>query len=345
MSNTIEASLEEIKSKTFELVDQRNSGFQLKGTENTQNPICLRSSKLNLITVTSEMCLGKGKGYAKIQWVPNAPVIHVEDMYVDPKGGLHSKAEKKQEGWEESKGLKSLGYNLEREMAVAKEIKVGFQFGLLNAGNYGDDPSLIHYLMNHHCNVDRPNAEHDKKDHAGLFKFRCVQQDKKAEEQLEDIDSELSASEYVSSLRTKKADKFVYSAINKAKIDATLRMLDINPGCHPEEYATKHFMIKQYADANPAQFMSFIEDTLGQYKVEIGKAISYKVLEMDKKGKEAVIFTEDANKQRSKKTIYTFESSDTDGQIEELTMHFINDSGIIDYKNMQVLTGLATSKN
>lgn len=342
---TLERALEEKKSKTFEFIDQRNSGFQLKDTIGTPNPICLRSSKLNLITMTSELCLGKGKGYAKIQYIPNAPVIHIEDMWVDSNGMLHSKAEKKQSGWEEQKGLKSLGYDIVEELKKAKDLKIGFEFGLLSLDKYGDDPTLLTYINNHHCNISRPNAEHDTKQHTGLFKFRCVQMDKKAEFALETMDSELSAIDYVNSLRSKDGKGFIYTAGDKAKIDATLRILDITPGCQPEEYSRKHLLIKQYSDSSPVQFMEVITETLNQYHLEIAKAVACKVLEFDQKVNNVSLLSENKDKKIDRKVIMTFISKNSEDQTEELSIHFVNDSGIVAYKEMLMLTGMATRKN
>ena len=344
VTHTLESALEDVMSKTFELVDQRNSGFMQKGTENSPNPICLRSSKLNILTMTSEICLGKGKGYAKIQYIPNAPVIHVDDMLKDEKGMLHSKSERIPEGakWTEQKGLKSLGYDLDRELRLAKEMMIGFQFGLLSLDKYGDDPTLRTYLLNHHCNMDRPNAEFDTKNHSGLFKFRCVNLDEKAAEELVNIDIEMKASEYIQSLRTKKGKENIYTDLNKAKIDATMRILGVTPTAQPEEYASKHSLLKRYADANPVEFMSFIEEATNSYKVEIGKAISFSALKIDKKEKKAFLLTKNADKKMDERLIKTFSSTDGDEQIEELTMHFVTDAGIVDFKNMQMAIAAAS---
>lgn len=343
--NTVTKALEKLKdsqSLVYELVDQRNSGYTMKNTINSANPIHLRSSKKNVITVTSEVCLGKSKGYTQIQYVPNQPVINVDDVYVDKEGYFHSMAEDQQPGWEKLNGLKTrLGEKrLEQEYNNAKKLGIGFSFGLLSVDTYGGDPTLLAYLDNHHLNEGRPNAKFDTKKHVGLFKFRRVEEEKKAAQKLDILDVKVDALNYVNSLRIKKGEGgYTYSAYNKKKIDATLRILDLNPGCAPEEFGSKHLLLMQYAEANPVQFMGFLEDAFNQYSVEIGKAVSYDVLKLNKKDASLMVKVE--GQKPEPRLIITFTETTEKNCREELAVHFMTDAGITDYKQMCTLVGVA----
>ncbi len=199
--------------------------------------------------------------------------------------------------------------------------------------------------MNHHCNTERPNAVHDTKSHSGLFKFRCVNLESKASSELVDIDMEMKASEYISSLRTKKGETNIYTEQNKSKIDATLRILGVTAGVQPEEYGQKHLLLKKYADVNPVEFMSFIEEAINNHKVEIGKGVSFKAIEINKKDKEAYLVTKGAEGKPEKRLIKSFYSADSDGQIEELVFHFVTDAGIVDFKGMLMAVAAESTRN
>lgn len=345
--------LEHKKITTFVLVNRSDSDWTLRSTLNTPNPIHLNAPKTKNLTMTSMYCFGKEEGYAEIMYLEGSPTIFVNDVFVDKDGAYHpttdhQKAEK--DGWKLKKGIRTLytldekGLAQKRKIAVQKLIR--FDFGILSLDKYGGDPTLLEYVNCHEDNINAPNAKFNTRNSNKMWAFASLQEEKKAAKKLDTLDSEADALMYVASLRTKvKEGGYTYDQANINKIDATLRILDMKLGFQDGDNSQKHLAIRGVAAGNPVQFMEIINSEFDDMRMAIAKGIELKVLEMPSKTDKVVrMITGEKDDKKVKRDLITVSGDNSEDRIMELSIHFMIDKGITDYRDFTLLCDAARNK-
>lgn len=307
MSTATANALEEKKSRTFEIIKRQNTNWLRKGTERSDKPIQMNTSATHALSMKSRVYRGPGKGYYDIQYVIGANTIFVKD-YVDSEGKI-------------APGLESQKYDLKAEYEKSVGLGIKFEFGLLSLDKFGDDPILEEYVRHHENNIEAPNAE-SKKDRtvSRMFLFRSLQEEKKAEKRLVDLDSEKEAMDIVFSLRSgSQAKGYTYDV---AKMDALLRLLGIGAGLTEADSAQKLEVILHYSKSMPKEFVSIITEETNAAKSAVIRGLELKVISIDKG---ELKFTHD------KRTLLSFAKSTKDDNITEAVYHFIALKGNDDY--------------
>lgn len=330
----LELTVDKQKQRTFEIAARSNSSYTKKGTERYPNPVHLNSQKYKNLTLRSKYCLGDRKGYVETQYVINAPVIHVPDIYVDKKGNWHSMAEKQEADWVKQLGLKSLGYDLDKEYKRGLQLAIGFEFGILALDKFNDDPTLLSYVQCHENNVDAPNAQYNKNQNYGFFKFRCVQNEKKAEKRLDTLDNEAEALTYVSGLRTKKGEQYMFTEQNINKLNATVRILGLS-GFEMEDHNQKLLAVQGFAKVNATLFVSLVEQAFNEKRIQIINAMELNVLDFKKN--EVKLNTGEKENKPTKRDLIAFASDNKEKQVEELSAYFLCDKGTTDCRDFILL--------
>lgn len=339
---------------TFVLCSKGDSGWVLKGTEKDRNPITLSNGKSTVLPMRSIFCLGDKKGYEKTMYFEGATSIFENDVYVDASGEYHSMAEEAlavKNGWIKKLGLRSLykvdDNGLQKMYAQSVKKNIHFQFGKLMLDKYGDDPTLQEFVMCHEFNINAPNAKFNKRNRTKLWEFHSLQEEKIAEQKLGDLDAESDAINYVAQLRTKTAKGYEYTQANENKINATLRILDINIGFNEEDLNQKHLAIHNVAKGKPIEFITLINGEFSELRKKIITGIDLNVLELPKKGSRDIMMVTGENektKTPDKQKLISCKSDEREGMIEELSIYFLLNEGTTDYRNFTLICDAAKSK-
>lgn len=348
----VDKELAQKQVTTFTLINRSDSDWTRKGTANTTNPIHLNAPKTKNLSMTSVYCFGENNGYGKTMYVEGCPTIFVDDVYVDDKGNFqpssdHLKADKN--GWKTQKGIRTL-YSLDekgldrlRKTAIQKLIR--FDFGILSLDKYGNDPTLQKYVECHEDNINAPNAKFNKRNANKMWAFTHLQEEVKAAKKLDNLDAETEALIYVSSLRTKTKEGYTYTPANIAKIDATLRMLDMKLGYQEEDYNQKHLAIKSVAAERPVEFIGLITDEYNAVRMTIAQGVELKVLEMPSKTNKVVKMNFAEGKEKGKsRDLITASSDNYEEQVMELSIYFLTDKGTTDYRDLTLWCDAAKMK-
>lgn len=345
-------SLESKKSEIYTFVNKKKSTYQKQAVAGEKNPttgIFKDSTKFTYLPLESTVNLGD-EGTVSTMYIQNAPTHFMDDLYVDQEGHYHttmsaSEEEAKANGWSLKKGLISLKYTdteakIKSHRARGKRLKIGFEEGIMVLDKYGNDKNLKRFIECHHQNVKSPNFRSPA---FTLFLFSSLEEEKIAESQIGPIEVEAQVMQYITSLRTSKGKMFSYTEANKAKVNATLMLLDMK-NFQEENYAQKHQAINVFAKSNPAYFMEIVEDAFDEKRMAIAMGLndSIKTIYYDKKDKIFFLNTGTNDKGPTKRELVRAESADYDAQVEELIIHLINNS--VDWRDLTLLTEAAKSK-
>ena len=324
-------------AKAFRLCRTGKSGFKKDGTgENGVPAEYLTTGKTLMIEPISRLFLGAGNGYMPTQYVIDANTHYVNDYYEDSNGNLVvdrniSKDEAKDKGYQFRPGLKSQGFDLKEEFRRSMELGLSFEGGTLNAGKYGDNPTLLRFLMEHEQNIAAPRSKENRDPkRLKLFTFEPLLKEKDAAKSkpVENFDADLEAINFVASLREKKGDSYEY---NEPKLNALLWMLDEGKHLQPGEVIQKFQIVSRMAKNNGALFMEIVNGTMSDYRIAIGVAEELSVITVGAEGAKMV-------KNEKETTIYSFKkvSASKEDCINELTIYFITqDIGRVDYNEMK----------
>lgn len=338
----VKAAAGKFATTTFMLVGKGTSNFVKDGTGgDTGVPAQkLTHGKAMMLPVQSRLFQGAGNGYRATQYVIGASTIYVEDYYEDTEGNLvltpETPESAKSKGYNYRPGLKSQGYNMREEYARSMQLGICFEFGRMELSKFGDNPTLLRFVMEHEQNVEAPRAK-DNKDRTRLhlfdFKPLVPEADAAKSDVIANFDEDFEAMKLVQALREQKNNAFVY---NEAKMDAILSVLSEGVGLSKGDVVQKFKIIAGYAKRSGATFLSLVTAAFNEYKIAIGKAETLKVLSFS--GKEAKLKDGTAMK-----SVFTFSKPDSkENSIEELIFHFMgSEEGRATYMEMKRQIDLA----
>jgi len=288
----------------FELVRRSNSQWIKKGQEFSQNPARMNAPKSYVLPMRSRKYMGKGLGYAEMQYVIGADTCMVND-YVDSKGVTR-------------KGLKSQGYTpelLKEEYAKSVALNIRFENGILDLRKYGEDPVLAEFVRQHEDNESGPAKGGQDNRKTKQFNFRPLQKEVKAEKELESLEERVDALNFVKNLRTPVPGGFEY---NQELLNACCVIFGLNVPGDKEGNGSKMLKLVGFATMNGESFMNELNEAVDDVRMKITAAIKLEVLQVT--SKEAILII---NKERIslRKLNATTESE----RITELAYYFIAD--------------------
>ena len=332
--------LEKFIATQFEIVRKGKSSWVKDGTggETGQPAQFMNTSKTMMLEPISRLYLGKGKGYLRTQYVVGAPTHYIEDYYEDKDGKLIldrvTPEVAKQKGYQFRPGLKTLGYDLKEEYARSMNLDLCFKFGQMDAREYGDDPILLRFLMEHEQNNVAPRAAENKDPkRLKLFQFTPSIPELKASKSktVENFDDDFAAMELVKETREKTANGYTYK---EPMLDAILAILEDGAMLKQGEVHQKFELINRWARKDGGEFIRIVNGTFEDLNTEISIAEKLKVLTFTGT---AVKFKDNGGK-----LILDLKTTSKEDQVKELSIYFIGqETGQKDYSEMIRLTELA----
>ena len=304
-----------IMSQIYELQNKKNSDFIKEGTERSISPEHLNTPSTLKLSLRVPIMI-KGVGKRRIQYIPNAPTLFIDD-YQDENGKIQP-------------GLTTLKYDINAGYREATQMKIRFNHGLLKLADYEGDPLLAKFLEIHPDNVDSPYHNKNSK----LFAFKALNKEANAQEKLKPIETEHEAVGLVLALRKKepgagKDKKYVYDL---PRIDAYLRMMGIGSGIAEAAEEQKIELLVAAARKMPSDFIDTIEDSTSEYTMSIGKAVTSKVISFDKK---------EAKFADETKAFIVFDKESKATAEEQLMFYFLTPDGAEKYNKMILKTSEA----
>lgn len=263
---------------TMSGMDKRKSGPIREDTIGSRNPVHLNSNRLFPLPMTSRRYLGDGLGFVNTQYVRGANTIYVDD-YVDEKGTLR-------------KGLKSQGFNLDKERENAMKLNVGFKFGIMDLKKFGGDPLLVEFVNTHESNIESAAGQVKFSTVTRIIRFQPMRAEEKAAAKNVNFEDKMEGMDIVRSLR-KKAKDNTYK-YDEDKINAIITILGITNKLAGNEWAQKFDVILRFAETDPAEFASIVLDGLQSVEMMIAKAISNEILSMSIREAKLKVGTEPA---------------------------------------------------
>lgn len=294
----------------YEVITRNKSQWRPKKVQNKKSPDINIAGRINL-SVSSKWNAGGRRGDVRIQYVPGAPTIFIND-YVDVDGNVQP-------------GLKKLGYDLEKR-DYERAVKEGICFvnGILFLENYGgkDNRNLLEYVYYHALHEGAPNFKKTR-NLTSMLTFRALVAEKKAAKPLENLETEVEAMNLFGSIRFVNPDgTFTY---NVPKLNAILGIYDEGGGLGPEDYNQKLAALLPYFRKSPMAFLNEYKKHIQEYDAAIKMAQTFNVLTIASKEVKLKSGT-------SNTTIKTFSKEDKKTNIEDLIFHFMgNPQGQNDY--------------
>lgn len=308
-------AVERMKERTFELTNRSKSKWVKKGQENMPNPKTLNSPKNIFLPMSSRVWDEASK-----RWTPTQYIIGANTMYVDDRTVVGEEGK-----IEVVKGLRSQGYNLKEEEARSKRLNIKFDKGVLFLDRYGADSVLEEFVVTHENNEERPSKKVDPNKFR-LFNFAPLRKEEKSKKRLVNIPLEVEAVNMVSKLQTKTpAGGYTYDT---HMLNVLLNIFDEGVGLKDEDAAQKMEILWTMAKRDGAAFMQIVNKSFENYRMSVGKAIKFNILELNAKEAKLVIGTK-------KRAIVEFAGEKDNERTDKLVMHFLGSpSGINDYKEM-----------
>jgi hypothetical protein len=344
------AIIEKIIHTTFELATTKQSQWLKEGTgPGTNLPAKkLHHSKVMFIPVYSRLYLGKGKGYRETAYVIGANTHYVEDYCLDKNGELvldpiKNAKEADDKGYSYHLGLRSQGFALNNtidkwsaETRKSMGLSICFEDGRLELSKYGDDPVLLRFIMEHEQNKFAPRAQENRDpSRLKLFMFQPLIRENKAAKAkiVETFDDSLDAMTFVGKLRTKTEKGYIF---DEAQLDAVLNILEDGIGLAPGEVNQKFEIVARAAKTDGRTFMSIINGTMNDLRMEVGTANTLDVLTYTATDAKLTI-------EGKKGSIYTFKKgTEKAGMVDELILYFLSgEKGKNDYNEMKRQTEIA----
>lgn len=351
ISVATEKQLKAQKTLIYTHVNKKKSSYQKQSYMNEEKPttgIFKDSSKFCALPTESSVNLGEDEGRAATMYIPNGPTIFKDDLWLDKEGNYHttmsiSEADAKAQGWEFKTGLITRKYiDTEGKLAQwrkqVKKLELGFRDGIMILD--GKDANLQRFVESHHQNV---KSQKYVQTSISLFLFSSLEEEKIAEAEIGPIEIIAEVTNLIANLRTSKGKTYVYTAANKAKINAILSLLDMS-NFQDENYNQKHLAINNFALSNPVNFMQIVEDAFNEKKLTIATALNdnIKIIIHDKKEKAFMMIVGEKDKLPIKRELAKSESADYDTQIEELVIHLINNP--TNWRDLTLLIDAAKTK-
>ncbi len=332
--------LDKFIATQFEIVRKGKSSWVKDGTggDTGQPAQYMNTNKTMMLEPISRLFLGKGKGYLRTQYVVGAPTHYIEDYYEDKNGKLVldrvTPEQAKKEGYQFRPGLKTLGYDLREEYARSMNLDLCFKSGMMDAREYGDDPILLRFLMEHEQNdaAPRANENRDPK-RLKLFQFRPAIAEMKASKSktVENFDDDFAAMELVKGTREKTANGYSY---NEPLLDAILAILEDGATLKGGEVNQKFELITRWARKDGPEFVRIVNGTFEDLATEIDLAEKFKVIAFTGN---SVKFTDNGGA-----NILELKTTSKADQVKELSIYFIGqDLGQKAYSEVIRLTELA----
>lgn len=296
----------------------------------------MHTCNIMFLPVTSQLYLGKDKGYMPTMYVVGANTHYVEDYWEDKSGKAFfdkiSREEGKELGYEYRPGLRAIygEEKLRKEEANSKRLGIHFKNGQLILSTYGDYPVLRRFVNEHEQNNMAPNAaENRNPQRLKLFMFEPLVKESKAAKGkvVEQWDDNVSAILFVDKLRTKTAGGYEY---NEAALDAVISIIQEGGALAQGEVNQKFEIAAKAAKVDGALFMSMVNSEMSDYRMEIGKATDLNVLEYT--ATQAKLLVDD------KKVILTTFKNGTKKEdvLDELVFYFLGDAkGKSDFKELK----------
>lgn len=326
MLSPVSNKVKEQKAKTvhFSLTNRRKSSTSRKGEYSNGNRVSenLDSAASFRFPIACSIKRKDGNGMVRMQWIPNAPTIYVDDL-VDETGkvieqGLLSR------GWTEEKIRESRVLAYRRKDAV-------FKFGELHLSTDGENAELVRYLKECSFHVDGQNFIPNK---ANIYHFKTVDAEKVSEKELgKKLGVETQVKEFLKLLAAQVGKQWHYDV---ERIDAIVDIFNLGSGIKKEDYASKTLAIVSFAESNPMEFLEIYNSKTKLYNLHIAQAKEMMVIEIkDKK----VSFVD------SKKTFLELKGRNDDERTEELVSYFLTKGGTNDYETMVALLDIAKKKS
>ena len=356
ISATNSATLARKKSEIYTIVNKKNSAYQKQTFKDEKNPttgVFKNSPKFIFLPLESYCYLGENgsEGRVDTMYIRSAPTIFKDDVYYDKDKNFHvcniSEDEAKKKGWTLQKGLISLkridtDAKLESAKKSSKAMRIGFEEGLMVLDKYGNDANLKRFIDYHHQNTKSPNYVPPA---FTLFVFASLEEEKIAESQIGPIEAVADATNYSKNLRTAVGKKdFKYTDANKAKINATLRLID-QDNFAEENYSQKHLAINNFAINSPIIFMEIIESGFEEKRAVIATGLTegISVIGYNKEDNSFSLLMAPVKEKPTKRLLVKCESKNYEDSIEELIIHLINTP--TDWRDLTLLVEAAKSRN
>lgn len=244
--------------------DKGKNGPIRQDTVGTRNPVYMNSNRIFPLPMTSRRYLGDGNGYANTQYILGADTIYVND-YVDETGDY-------------KKGLKSQGYNLDKERENSMKRKIGFQFGIMDLKKFGSDPLLVEFVNTHESNMESAAGKNPNPGVNRIAKFMPMRAEEKAAKKNVNFEDKMEGMNIVASLRQLvKPGEYKYA---ENKVNALISILGITNKLGTTEFNQKFDMILRFAEAGPAEFASIVNEGMQSVEMMIAKAIAKDIISM-----------------------------------------------------------------
>lgn len=254
----------------FSVKRKNKSGFIREDTRNSANPISIDAPRTFILLPTSMHYLGAGHGYALTQYIPNANTIFVDD-YIDKDGVV-------------KKGLKSQGYDLEKERKRTPAISFSNGTGLLDLRRYDSDPALVAFINSHELNDESASGKQNKLNLVKTHRFKPLRKEEKAQKKALSFDVQEAVVDILRAVRTKNADNtYTY---NEDLLNSYLRILGIIPENKygAGENAQKFVELHGLSTTSPEQFVQVISQGLKDVEMVLAKAFSAEIIKLSSIG-------------------------------------------------------------
>lgn len=243
------ATQEKLQIKYYEILDRKNSGFIMDGTERTPY-----QQELTAPT---------------IQWIPNTGRTAIYKEGKDGKITKHFVEIRYLSGCDSIIPQEQIeqGFSPKRF-----EDKIPMENGFVTVVREGDTIGLYDFLEKVFYNADNP----DRPDTA-TPRYRELKLDKKAEELIEEDEMETQAKMLVYELRKATGDKKTPYKYNTDRIDALCRLFNI----YDETPERKLILLLQNAKMNPEKFIKMVTKAEQTVITEITHALEMKLIKFD----------------------------------------------------------------
>ena len=292
----------------IELSDKRTSGFILDGTEGTPHQVELDSPSVRFIP---------NVGYRKGVKIDVVNGKKVETRYNERIRYIRNETEISMSE------QKRLGIEPNPQ---AKEDKILIEKGFATIAREGSDVGLFDFILQSYYN----GTNLDRSDKATNI-YRVIELDKKAESENDEDEFLAQAILYVTSLREKVGDEYVY---NEPKIDAVCTLFNVIA----ESYPTKIQALRAFAKQFPTQFLAKVSKLGATAATEIAHGLQLNVINFE--GNSAVY----VNKQKVIKVLGSGNMT-MDKKISALADYFNTKDGYEAYNEFKAELDAAKEKS
>jgi hypothetical protein len=239
------AQKEKVPVKYYELVDKKNSGFIMNGTEGTPYQQELMGPSIQWISSTGRTCEIDEKGikhYIDIRYISGCDSIYPEKQ-------------------------KERGFSPNRF-----EDKIPFENNFTTVVREGNGIAQYDYLEKAFWNQDNPDRPA-----TATPRYREVKLDKKAEVLLDEDEMQTHAKMLIYELRQTTGDKKVPFKYNTDRINSICRLVNV----WDETPERQLMLLLSKAMQNPKEFLEVVTRSEQTLITEVSHAIELKVIRFD----------------------------------------------------------------